>query len=198
MEEITNRDDVTPNVMQHIQRLASTLNGDPLSVAAVDFDMLRTVTDGFNTAATVFLLVSVNDGLRVYMRDSIFDAIRMDNELLPAEARVSEQCIESRISEIWRQVEVRIRYKEKQMSRRSEALRAILSLTPDPSPVGMGEDIAPDTSPVEREMEKVPVFNIYLNNHNQLQNGDDKRTISMTGEKAVYNEKHDAADSDTE
>jgi hypothetical protein len=62
----------------------------------------------------------------------------------------------------------------------------------------MGEDIAPDTSPVEREMEKVPVFNIYLNNHNQLQNGDDKRTISMTGEKAVYNEKHDAADSDTE
>jgi hypothetical protein len=181
MEEITNRDDVTPNVMQHIQRLASTLNGDPLSVAAVDFDMLRTVTDGFNTAATVFLLVSVNDGLRVYMRDSIFDAIRMDNELLPAEARVSEQCIESRISEIWRQVEVRIRYKEKQMSRRSEALRAMLGLGADTSPVGNGE--VADTP--AKEKESFSSVKVIINN---VQGVDDNRRIAMSGNNANYNE----------
>ncbi len=181
MEEITNRDDVTPNFMQHIQRLASTLNGDPLSVAAVDFDMLRTVTDGFNTAATVFLLVSVNDGLRVYMRDSIFDAIRMDNELLPAEVRVNEQCIESRLSEIWRQVEVRIRYKEKQMSRRSEALRAMLGLGADTSPVGNGE--VADT-PV-KEKESFSSVKVIINN---VQGGDDNRRIAMSGNNANYNE----------
>ena len=91
MENPIMRDDVTPNVMQHIQRLASTLNNDPLSIAAVDFDVLRAFTNGFEPNLVVLLLVSITkDDVREYLRDNIFDALRMDNELMTEEMRESE------------------------------------------------------------------------------------------------------------
>jgi hypothetical protein len=61
----------------------------------------------------------------------------------------------------------------------------MLGVSPNPSPVRMGENIAPDTSPVEREIEKMPSLKIIINNN---QSGDDKRRIEMTGDKQSYNE----------
>lgn len=90
MDNIIKRDDVTPDIMQHIQRLASTLNNDPMSAAAVDFDTLRTFTNGFEPNLVVLLLVRIaKDNVREYLRDNIFDAMRMDNELMTEEMRTS-------------------------------------------------------------------------------------------------------------
>jgi hypothetical protein len=61
----------------------------------------------------------------------------------------------------------------------------MLGISPDPSPVRMGENIAPNTSPVERGMEKMPSLKIIINNN---QSGDDKRRIEMTGDKTNYTE----------
>ena len=186
MENPIMRDDVTPNVMQHIQRLASTLNNDPMYISAVDFDVLRAFTNGFKPNLVVLLLVSITkDDVREYLRDNIFDALRMDNELMTEEMRESEIRLENRLNEMWRQVTVRLRYEKQSKARRNDALARMLGVSPNPSPVRMGENIAPDTSPVEREMEKMPSLKIIINNN---QSGDDKRRIEMTGDKQSYNE----------
>ena len=120
-------DDVTSNVMQDIQRLASTLNSNPMSVADVDFDSLRTFTNGFESNYVVLLLVSISDDdLRKYIRDTIFDAIRMDNELKAEEMRENERRLKSRLNEMWRQVTMRLSYAEKYKTRRNDALLAML------------------------------------------------------------------------
>ena len=120
-------DDVTSNVMQDIQRLASTLNSDPMSVADVDFESLHTFTNGYEPNLVVLLLVSISDDdLRKYIRDTIFDAIRMDNELKAEEMRENEQRLKSRLNEMWRQVTMRLSYAEKYKTRRNDALLAML------------------------------------------------------------------------
>jgi hypothetical protein len=186
MENHIMRDDVTPNVMQHIQRLASTLNNDPMYISAVDFDVLRAFTNGFKPNLVVLLLVSITkDDVREYLRDNIFDALRMDNELMTEEMRESEIRLENRLKEMWRQVTVRLRYEKQSKARRNDALARMLGISPNPSPVRMGENIAPNASPVERGMEKMPSLKIIINNN---QSGDDKRRIEMTGDKQSYNE----------
>lgn len=186
MENHIMRDDVTPNVMQHIQRLASTLNNDPLSIAAVDFNVLRAFTNGFEPNLVVLLLVSITkDDVREYLRDNIFDALRMDNELMTEEMRESEIRLESRLKEMWRQVTVRLRYEKQSKARRNDALARMLNLNPS-SPIERGEGNAIDgISSKEMGALKMPSLKIIINNN---QSGDDKRRIEMTGDKQSYNE----------
>ena len=173
-------DDVTSNVMQDIQRLASTLNSNPMSVADVDFDSLRTFTNGFESNYVVLLLVSISgDDLREYIRDTIFDAMRMDNELKAEEIRESEIRLERRLNEMWRQVTVRLRYEEKRKARRNDALRAMLSGKRE-----FEEKTFTEESSLESNGAPVVPVQITLN-VNQSQ-GD--RMIGMSGENANYNE----------
>ena len=176
-------DDVTSNVMQDIQRLASTLNSNPMSVADVDFDSLRTFTNGFESNYVVLLLVSISgDDLREYIRDTIFDAVRMDNELKAEEMRESEIRLERRLNEMWRQVTVRLRYEEKRKARRNDALRAMF---------GGKREFEEKTFTEESSLKgkDYPVAPIQINvNVSLSQTGDDNKRIDMSGENANYNE----------
>ena len=176
-------DDVTSNVMQDIQRLASTLNSNPMSVADVDFDSLRTFTNGFESNYVVLLLVSiVKDDVREYLRDNIFDALRMDNELMTEEIRESEIRLESRLKEMWRQVTVRLSYAEKYKTRRNDALLAMLG-----EKKGFEEKPLSEESPLKSK--DYPVAPIQINvNVSLSQTGDDNKRIDMSGENASYNE----------
>ena len=176
-------DDVTSNVMQDIQRLASTLNSDPMSVADVDFESLHTFTNGYEPNLVVLLLVSISDDdLRKYIRDTIFDAIRMDNELKAEEMRENEQRLKSRLNEMWRQVTVRLSYAEKYKTRRNDALLAMLG-----EKKGFEEKPLSEESPLKSK--DYPVAPIQINvNVSLSQTGDDNKRIDMSGENASYNE----------
>jgi hypothetical protein len=182
MDNIIKRDDVTPDIMQHIQRLASTLNNDPMSVAAVDFDTLRTFTNGFEPNLVVLLLVRIaKNNVREYLRDNIFDAMRMDNELMTEEMRENEQRLESRLKEMWRHVIVRLRYEEKYKERRDDALRVMLGEKRESEEKPFVEE-----SPMKCDGTHIAPVHISLS-VTQSQ-GDDKRRIEMSGDKANYSE----------
>lgn len=185
MDNIIKCDDVTPDAVRQIQRLACTLNNDPLSFAAVDFDSLRTFTNGFEAGFVVLFLVNiVSDNLREYLRDTIFDAIRMDNELLSSDMRMNDEVLENRLNEIWRQVTVKLHYAEKQKARRNATLRTMLNETP-PSYT----NTPPPSPPLGRRAEIVPTVHLIINNNNSNnQSGDDKRQIALSGNDSTYNE----------
>ena len=185
MDNIIKCDDVTPDAVRQIQRLACTLNNDPLSFAAVDFDSLRTFTNGFEAGFVVLFLVNiVSDNLREYLRDTIFDAIRMDNELLPPEMRQTSELLENRLNEIWRQVTVKLRYAEKQKARRHETLMSMLDESKD---VPVIEPTCGTGGTDKNDNNVIPATNlsIYIT---QSQQGCDVRQTTMSGNDSTYNE----------
>ncbi len=190
MDNIQDNNTTMPEGMMNIQRLASTLNDDPVSVAAITFDILRNVTNGFNAQHVVFLLVNITrDNLREYMRDTIFDAIRMDNELLSSDMRMNNEMLENRLNEIWRQVTVKLHYAGKQKARRNEILKTMLMKNPPPSPPEGRREGLPPTPPEGKGVEMMPTVHLIINNNNSNnQSGDDKRRIAMSGNDSVYNE----------
>ena len=194
MDNIQDNNTTMPEGMMNIQRLASTLNDDPVSVAAITFDILRNVTNGFNAQHVVFLLVNITrDNLREYLRDTIFDAVRMDNELLSSDMRINDEVLENRLDEIWRQVTTKLRYAGRHKARRRDILRTMLDPTPytknpPPTPPRRGEGLPP-TPPEGKGVEMMPTVHLIINNNNSnSQSQDDKRRIAMSGNDSTYNE----------
>lgn len=185
MDNIQDNNTTMPEGMMNIQGLVSTLNDDPVSVAAITFDILRNVTNGFNVQHVVFLLVSITrDNLREYLRDTIFDAVRMDNELLSSDIRINDEVLENRLNEIWRQVTVKLRYAEKQKARRHETLMSMLDESKDVPVI----DPACGTGGTDKKDNNViPATNlsIYIT---QSQQGCDVRQTTMSGNDSTYNE----------